>query len=295
MEPGLSDSPTPDPAIDQSSVGKKKRPSLWPVKKVQSVRPPPPKDLRARAQLWIDNVTVSFDGFKALNALSLVLDEGELRCLIGPNGAGKTTLMDVITGKTRPDEGSVYFIGPRREQHPLTELSEFEVAELGIGRKFQRPTVFTDHSVFENLELALTGPRGVWKNIWASLKGEDRDRIDHILERIGLEDERTRRAGQLSHGQKQWLEIGMLLGQNPKILLVDEPVAGMTHQETEATAELLKSLAGEHTVVVVEHDMDFVRSIAKTVTVLHEGSVLAEGSMNEVQSDKRVIEVYLGE
>jgi urea ABC transporter ATP-binding protein UrtD len=245
-----------------------------------------------KASLCVDNISVSFDGFKALNELTLILDEGELRCLIGPNGAGKTTLMDVITGKTRPDEGSVFLIGYPRD---LTSLTEYEIATLGIGRKFQRPTVFLGHTVFENLELALAGDRGVFKSIFARLTGPERDIIDHALDTVGLKDARDRPANILSHGQKQWLEIGMLLVQNPKVLLVDEPVAGMTHQEMDKTAELLTSLAGKRTVVVVEHDMDFVRSIAKQVTVLHEGTVLAEGTLDEVKADPRVVEVYLGD
>jgi urea transport system ATP-binding protein len=235
---------------------------------------------------------VSFDGFRALDELTLLIDEGELRCLIGPNGAGKTTLMDVITGKTRPDSGTAYLIGDDRE---LTRLEPHEIVGRGIGRKFQRPTVFSGHTVYENLELSIRGNRGVWGNLFWKLSGEQRDTIASTLETIGLTDEASRMAGLLSHGQKQWLEIGMLLTQNPRVLLVDEPVAGMTHQETERTAELLRSLAGQHTVVVVEHDMDFVRSIARTVTVLHEGRVLCEGSIEKVQNDPKVIEVYLGE
>lgn len=242
--------------------------------------------------LCVDNVSVSFDGFKALNQLTLLLDKGELRCVIGPNGAGKTTLQDVITGKTRPDEGSVFMVGDRRE---LTELSEHEIAQLGIGRKFQKPTVFGEHSVFENLELALNMNKSVWNSLFRRLSSEQEGRINHVLDTIGLKGKARQAAGALSHGQKQWLEIGMLLAQQPKVLLVDEPVAGMTHQEMDRTSELLISLAGEHTVVVVEHDMDFVRSIARKVTVLHEGSVLSEGSMDHVQNDPKVIEVYLGE
>ena len=240
--------------------------------------------------LYAEGLTVSFDGFKALDSLTLYLAEGELRCIIGPNGAGKTTLLDVITGKTRPDSGSLYF-GQRLD---LLRLSEHQIAMAGIGRKFQRPTIFPAHTVLENLELALAPDKRVWANLLARMAGEQRERIDEVLEQIGLQDDARRRAGLLSHGQKQWLEIGMLLMQNPRLLLVDEPVAGMTHQETERTAELLRSLAGEHTVVVVEHDMDFVRSIARIVTVLHEGRVLAEGPMAEVQHDPRVVEVYLG-
>ena len=241
--------------------------------------------------LYVEKLTVSFDGFKALNNLTLVLDEGELRCIIGPNGAGKTTLQDVITGKTKPDTGSVFIVG---DDQDLTQLSEHQIAQRGVCRKFQRPTVFQGHTVFENLELALAGNRSVWHALFGSLTRTESDAIDSALETIKLEDQRHRRAGELSHGQKQWLEIGMLLVQNPRVLLVDEPVAGMTHSETERTAELLVSLAGERTVVVVEHDMDFVRKIAKKVTVLHEGSVLAEGSLDEVQADQKVVEVYLG-
>jgi urea transport system ATP-binding protein len=249
---------------------------------------------RARALLAVDNVSVSFDGFCALDQLTLILDEGELRCIIGPNGAGKTTLMDVITGKTRPDEGSVFMLG-NDDRRDLTQLSEHEVAGLGIGRKFQRPTVFHGHTVLENIEMALSGSRSLWRTLFSRLKKPERERIDEVLETIGLAERRDANAGLLSHGQKQWLEIGMLLAQSPKVLLVDEPVAGMTHQEIERTAKLLESLAGKHTVVVVEHDMDFVRSIASTVTVLHEGRLLAEGSMDKIQNDPKVIEVYLGE
>ena len=241
--------------------------------------------------LYLEDVTVSFDGFKALNNLSLYIDDGELRCIIGPNGAGKTTMMDVITGKTRPDSGSVFF----GQKIDLLRLSETDIAQGGIGRKFQRPTVFESHTVYENLELSLAADKGVWPTLFASLNQAQKDRIDEILEIIALTEQRHHLAGTLSHGQKQWLEIGMLLAQSPRVLLVDEPVAGMTAQETERTAELLTSLAGKHSVVVVEHDMEFVRSIARKVTVLHEGSVLAEGSMDEVQNDPRVIEVYLGE
>jgi len=250
---------------------------------------------RPRAHLWVDNVSVSFDGFKALTDLTLTLDKGELRCIIGPNGAGKTTLMDVITGKTRPDQGGVYLVGDNKEQMSLTRMAEHQVAQLGIGRKFQRPTVFAGHTVFENLELSLASRRGVFHSLFALLNAAQRDKIDEILSIVGLSRRRDERAGLLSHGEKQWLEIGMLLALDPSILLVDEPIAGMTHQETERTAELLQSLAGQRTVVVVEHDMDFIRSIAKTVTVLHQGRVLAEGSMDRVQSDPKVIEVYLGE
>jgi urea transport system ATP-binding protein len=240
--------------------------------------------------LYLNNVSVSFDGFKAINGLSLVIEDLELRCIIGPNGAGKTTMMDIVTGRTRPDEGEVVFA----RDVDLTRLDEASIANLGIGRKFQKPTVFVNHSVFENLELALQGRRGVFENLWFSLRGEDLDRIDEVLETIGLAQHRAQRAGALSHGQKQWLEIGMLLAQNPRLLLVDEPVAGMTAQETERTAELLVQLARRHCVVVVEHDMQFVRSIARKVTVLHQGSVLAEGPMAQISEDPTVAEVYLG-
>jgi urea transport system ATP-binding protein len=240
--------------------------------------------------LYLEHLTVSFDGFKALNDLTLYIDPGELRCIIGPNGAGKTTMMDVITGKTRPDQGTAWF----GRSIDLLKLSEPEIAQAGIGRKFQKPTVFENLNVFENLELALAGDKNFWKVLLARLTPQQRERIEEVLVTIGLNDQRHTMATTLSHGQKQWLEIGMLLMQNPELLLVDEPVAGMTPQETERTAQLLLSLAGKHSVVVVEHDMEFVRSIAKQVTVLHEGSVLAEGDMNQVQNHPRVIEVYLG-
>lgn len=244
-----------------------------------------------KALLCVDNVSVAFDGFKAITDLTLILDEGELRCIIGPNGAGKTTLQDIITGKTKPDSGSVFLVG---DDTDLTALSEYEIAERGVCRKFQRPTVFQGHTVFENLELALPGKKGVFASLFARLSKAQHERIDEVLETIGLKEHKFAAAGLLSHGQKQWLEIGMLLAQEPRVLLVDEPVAGMTHQETEKTAELLSSLAGKRTVVVVEHDMEFVRSIARTVTVLHEGRILAEGSMDAVQADPKVVEVYLG-
>ena len=240
--------------------------------------------------LYLEHITVSFDGFKALNDLTLYVEPGELRCIIGPNGAGKTTMMDVVTGRTKPDSGRAWF-GPRLD---LLAMSEPAIAQAGIGRKFQKPTIFEYLSVFENLELALAGPRSFWEVLRARLTSAQRDRIDAILETIGLADRRHTLARTLAHGQKQWLEIGMLLMQQPELLLVDEPVAGMTPQETERTAELLVSLAGTHSVVVVEHDMDFVRSIARNVTVLHEGRVLAEGPMDRVQNDQRVIDVYLG-
>ncbi|MGH1370387.1 MAG: urea ABC transporter ATP-binding protein UrtD [Cellvibrionaceae bacterium] len=240
--------------------------------------------------LYVEGVSVSFDGFKALNDLNLYVNDGELRCLIGANGAGKTTMMDVITGKTQPDQGSVYF----GQTLDLLSRSEPEIAQLGIGRKFQQPTVFAEQSVFTNLELSLKTNQGVWSSLTARLSSEERDRIDTVLQTIGLKGQRNLLAGALSHGQKQWLEIGMLLVSQPRLLLIDEPVAGMTAEEGERTGELLQQLAGEHTVIVVEHDMEFVRSIARTVTVLHQGSVLAEGSMDEVQNNPDVIEVYLG-
>jgi len=248
-------------------------------------------DVSHQVILYVEGLNLSFDGFKALNDLNLYINDGELRCLIGANGAGKTTLMDVITGKTQCDSGTVYF----GQNHNLLERSEPEIAELGIGRKFQKPTVFEAHTVFDNLELSLKTNKGVMPTLLARLTPTQLDRIDQVLEIIGLKEQRFMLAGALSHGQKQWLEIGMLLVSEPRLLLIDEPVAGMTAQETERTAELLTSLAGEHTVIVVEHDMEFVRSIARTVTVLHQGSVLAEGTMDQVQNNKDVIEVYLGE
>jgi len=243
-----------------------------------------------KSLLYLDGVSVSFDGFKALNALSLVIEPGEMRAIIGPNGAGKTTMMDVVTGKTRPDEGIVMFRG----EEDLTRLDETDIAELGIGRKFQRPTVFESHTVWDNLELALKAPRGPFATLWHRTTAEESDRIDELLETIRLTEKRDELAANLSHGQKQWLEIGMLLAQAPKLLLVDEPAAGMTDAETEQTAILLKEIARTQSVVVVEHDMDFVRDLGVKVTVLHEGSVLAEGSLDHVSADPRVVEVYLG-
>jgi urea transport system ATP-binding protein len=245
--------------------------------------------VRRRAILWVDNVSVNFDGFKAIDSLTLELDDGELRCIIGPNGAGKTTLMDIITGKTRATEGSVYLAGA-----DLGRLSEWQIARMGIGRKFQRPTVFGGHTVFENLELAMRSGKGVWSTLFGSMKKAQKEEIERVLTLIHLIERRHERAGLLSHGHKQWLEIGMLLVQQPKVLLVDEPVAGMTHEEMQRTADLLISLAGEHTLVVVEHDMDFIRKIARKVTVLHEGRVLAEGPMAQIQDDPKVRQVYLG-
>ncbi|HXK07538.1 MAG TPA: urea ABC transporter ATP-binding protein UrtD [Verrucomicrobiae bacterium] len=242
-------------------------------------------------RLYLDEVTVSFDGFKALNQLSLYVDPGELLCIIGPNGAGKTTMMDVITGKTRPDSGTVFF----GNTIDLLTLSEAQIVAAGIGRKFQKPTVFEQLTVAENLELALAGNRSFLLALRARTSTAQRARIEEVLGIIGLTEQQNALGRVLAHGQKQWLEIGMLLMQNPELLLVDEPVAGMTPQEIERTAELLVSLSGDHSVVVVEHDMAFVRSIARRVIVLHEGSVIAEGGMDAVQSNPRVIEVYLGE
>ena len=250
----------------------------------------PGVDVTHGAILYLEDITVSFDGFKALNKLGLMIETGELRCIIGPNGAGKTTMMDVITGKTRPDSGTAFF----GQSIDLTRLSEAEIAHAGIGRKFQKPTVFEHHSVFENLELAMKTDKRVRHSLTMDLDSAQRDKIAATLELIQLANADTRLAGLLSHGQKQWLEIGMLLMQEPLLLLLDEPVAGMTDEETERTAELCNTLAGQHSLVVVEHDMDFVALIARKVTVLHEGSVIAEGSMDTVQSDSRVIEVYLG-
>jgi urea transport system ATP-binding protein len=255
----------------------------------------PGVDTSHRAILYLDSVSVSFEGFRALNKLSLTVDDGELRCVIGPNGAGKTTMMDVITGKTRPDAGRAFF----GSTIDLLRLCENEIAEVGVGRKFQKPTVFEHLSVFENLELALKADRGVRASLFFRLSGAQLDRIGETLVLIHLKDQAQRAAGALSHGQKQWLEIGMLLIQNPRLLLLDEPVAGMTDEETERTAELFLSLEGSHSLVVVEHDMKFIHALtvgnpAKKVTVLHEGSVLAEGSLADVQANEKVVEVYLG-
>jgi len=240
--------------------------------------------------LYLENITVSFDGFKALDNLSLSIDVGELRCVIGPNGAGKTTMMDVITGKTRPDAGTAFF----GQTIDLTRLTEAEIAQAGIGRKFQKPTIFENHTVFENLELAMKADRRARKTLTATLSTSERARIADTVELVRLQNSASRVAGLLSHGEKQWLEIGMLLVQEPKLLLLDEPVAGMSDEETERTAELFLSLAGRHSLVVVEHDMAFIAKIARKVTVLHEGAVHAEGPMEQVRNDPRVIEVYLG-
>jgi urea transport system ATP-binding protein len=240
--------------------------------------------------LYLDGVTVTFDGFRALNELSLTLNEGEMRAMVGPNGAGKTTMMDVITGKTRPDSGKVIF----GKDVDLTRLDEPSIASLGIGRKFQKPTVFEPHTVWDNLLLALAGNRGTRFSMFARETREEKRRIESILETTRLTDQRNRRSADLSHGQKQWLEIGMLLAQEPQLLLVDEPVAGMTDAETEQTAILLREINKTRSVVVVEHDMAFVRALGVKVTVLHEGSVLSEGSLDFVSDDPKVIEVYLG-
>nr|WP_127764283.1 urea ABC transporter ATP-binding protein UrtD [Hwanghaeella grinnelliae]RVU38912.1 urea ABC transporter ATP-binding protein UrtD [Hwanghaeella grinnelliae] len=242
------------------------------------------------SMLYLDGVTVSFDGFKALNSLSMIIKPGEMRAIIGPNGAGKTTMMDVITGKTRPDLGDVLFDGGV----DLTKHDEAAIASMGIGRKFQKPTVFESHSVYDNLILALKQNRTARATLFAMTGKADEDRINELLELTRLTAQRDLLAANLSHGQKQWLEIGMLLAQDPRLLLVDEPAAGMTDAETAETAVLLKEIAKSHSVVVVEHDMDFVRDLDVRVTVLHEGSVLAEGTLDQVSSNDRVIEVYLG-
>ena len=240
--------------------------------------------------LYLDGVSVSFDGFRALNNLSLTIGAGEMRAIIGPNGAGKTTMMDVMTGKTKPDTGDVLYDG----RIDLTRLDEASIAELGIGRKFQKPTVFESQSVEDNIVLSLRGARGAFASLWGWRNRVPQSDIEQILETVGLAAHRKRMAADLSHGQKQWLEIGMLLAQDPKVLLVDEPVAGMTDHETEQTALLLKDIARDHAVIVVEHDMSFVRALACRVICLHEGSVLAEGHIDAVSKDDRVIEVYLG-
>ncbi|HTV35933.1 MAG TPA: urea ABC transporter ATP-binding protein UrtD [Xanthobacteraceae bacterium] len=243
-----------------------------------------------RTLLFVEGVTVSFDGFRALNNLSISVEPGEMRAIIGPNGAGKTTMMDVITGKTRPDKGTVIF----DRKYDLARLDETEIALLGIGRKFQKPTVFDSHTVFDNIELALKADRRARKTlVWRETADEER-RVEEILKVVRLSAMRDRLGGSLSHGQKQWLEIGMLLAQDPKLLLVDEPAAGMTDAETRQTAELLKEINQEHTVIVVEHDMAFVRDLGVKVTCLHEGSVLAEGTIDQVSTNERVVEVYLG-
>ncbi|MEV9601900.1 urea ABC transporter ATP-binding protein UrtD [Aliarcobacter butzleri] len=249
-------------------------------------------DLRIGSRiLLVDGVSVSFDGFKALNNLSFSINYGELRCIIGANGAGKSTMMDVVTGKTKPDSGEIIF----GQAVNLLSMDEPSIAQIGIGRKFQKPTVFANHTVFENLELAMKDDKRFFKTLFSRLSSTQKDKIEETMKLIGLKELYNSQAGILSHGQKQWLEIGMLIMQEPKLLLVDEPVAGMTPQEVEKTAEILTTLSKENSVVVVEHDMEFIRSIAKKVTVLHEGSVLAEGSMDAIQNNEQVRRVYLGE
>ena len=240
--------------------------------------------------LMLEDVNKSFEGFKAISDLTFYMDEGELRTIIGPNGAGKSTMLDLITGRTKPDKGKIEF----GKDTDLTRLNEYQINRLGIGRKFQTPSVYIDHTVFENIWLSLKGSRAVWTTIFARLSPTNRDRIHEVLNIVGLSNKVDWKAGALSHGQKQWLEIGMLLAQDPKLLLVDEPAAGMTDEETHKTGELLLSLEGKHSIVVIEHDMTFVRQIARKVTVLHQGTVLCEGSVDDVQNDERVIEVYLG-
>lgn len=239
--------------------------------------------------LTAEGVTKSFDGFKAINDLNFYLDAGELRTIIGPNGAGKSTFLDLITGRTRPDQGQIEF-----KDTPVTKKSEYQIYRMGIGRKFQTPSVYSDHTVYENILLGLKGSRGVWSAIFGKVIPAQDERIFEVLEIINLKDKAQVRAGALAHGQKQWLEIGMLIAQDPELMLVDEPAAGMTDEETARTGELLLSLAGKHTIIVIEHDMVFVRQLASKVTVLHQGSVLCEGSLDDVQNDERVIEVYLG-
>ncbi len=240
--------------------------------------------------LTVEGVTKTFDGFKAISDLNFYMDTGELRVIIGPNGAGKTSFLDLITGRTKPDVGKIEF----GKDTDLTQLNEYQINRLGIGRKFQTPSVYVEHTVFQNILLSLEGKRSVWSTLFSRITPAQRDRIQEVLETIGLASKADVKAGLLAHGQKQWLEIGMLLAQNPKLLLVDEPAAGMTDEETHKTGELLMSLAGKHSIVVIEHDMVFVRQIARKVTVLHQGSVLCEGSVDEVQNNERVIEVYLG-
>jgi urea transport system ATP-binding protein len=245
--------------------------------------------MRKKFILTAEGVSKSFDGFKAINDLNFYLDEGELRTIIGPNGAGKSTFLDLITGRTRPDEGRIEF-----KDTPVTKKTEYQIYRMGIGRKFQTPSVYSDHTVYENILLGLKGSRSVWSAIFGRVTPAQNDRIHHVLEIITLKDKAHIRAGTLAHGQKQWLEIGMLIAQDPELMLVDEPAAGMTDEETERTGELLLSLAGKHTIIVIEHDMAFVRQLANKVTVLHQGHILCEGSLDEVQNDERVIEVYLG-
>lgn len=240
--------------------------------------------------LSLEGVNKEFDGFKAINDLNFYMDEGELRVIIGPNGAGKSSMLDLITGRTKPDKGTIEFGGAT----DLTALNEYQINRLGIGRKFQTPSVYIDQTVFENIWLSLEGSRSIWSTLFSRLKPAQRERIHEVMKTIGLTSKAQTKAGALSHGQKQWLEIGMLLAQNPKLLLVDEPAAGMTDEETHETGELLMSLAGQHSIIVIEHDMVFVRQIARRVTVLHQGHILCEGTVDEVQNNERVIEVYLG-
>ena len=240
--------------------------------------------------LVLEDVNKAFDGFKAISNLNFYMDEGELRVIIGPNGAGKSTMLDLITGRTRPDKGKIEF----GHDTDLTTLNEYQINRLGIGRKFQTPSVYIEHTVFENIWLSLEGTRSIWSTLFSRLTNGQRERIQCVLQLIGLSDKKDWKAGALSHGQKQWLELGMLLAQNPKLLLVDEPAAGMTDEETHKTGQLLIELAGKHSIIVIEHDMTFVRQIARKVTVLHQGSVLCEGNVDQVQNDERVIEVYLG-
>jgi urea transport system ATP-binding protein len=240
--------------------------------------------------LTLEGVDKAFEGFKAINDLTFYLDEGELRTIIGPNGAGKSTMLDLITGRTRPDRGKIEF----GRDTDLTRLNEYQINRLGVGRKFQTPSVYVEHTVFENILLSLPGTRSVWEALFSRTTPQQRERIHELLQIVGLGDKGAVRAGTLAHGQKQWLEIGMLLAQDPKLLLVDEPAAGMSDEETVKTGELLLTLAGKHTIVVIEHDMTFVRQIARKVTVLHQGTVLCEGTVDEVQNNDRVIEVYLG-
>ncbi|SMF12597.1 urea transport system ATP-binding protein [Alteromonadaceae bacterium Bs31] len=248
------------------------------------------KTEKFQSVLYLNGVTKSFDGFKAINNLSLDVSPGELRAIIGPNGAGKSTMMDIITGKTKPDKGEVRF----KDNIDLTRHDEADIANMGIGRKFQKPTVIDSLTVWDNLDLALAGNRGIWQTLVFKLSSNQCERIEEIISLIGLSEKTEALAKNLSHGQKQWLEIGMLIIQEPEVLLVDEPAGGMTDYETMETAKLLKDIAKNHSVIVVEHDMDFVRALDCTVTVLHEGSVLAEGSLEKVSADPRVIEVYLG-
>jgi len=241
--------------------------------------------------LAAEGLNKNFDGYKAINDLNFYLDEGELRTVIGPNGAGKTTFLDLITGRTKPDEGTLLWDDAK---HDLLKLNEYQIYRLGIGRKFQTPTVYNDHTVTENLILSLAGSRGIWHSLFGKITSDQRDRMADILTTIKLTDHAQRKAGTLAHGQKQWLEIGMLLMQDPELLMLDEPVAGMSAKERDQTAELLNQICQNRSVLVIEHDMEFVKKIAHKVTVLHQGKILAEGSMEKVQANEKVIEVYLG-